>query len=470
MADPATQQQAGLALGRVLAEAFAQLDEAQIRWCVLRGERSLLRPENDVDLLVAPRDGAHAEAVLGSAGFARWPIRSRHRRYVGYDADHDHWLVLDVVHELVFGPGAGLRIDAVDEALSGCVRHGPARLLAPPDRFWSLLLHQLLDRIDPPERLLAELGAAARTVGPSGPIAQSLDRLCRDPFSAERLLKLAQAERWSELRSALHPLVRTRPWWQRRWKAISRPLARVAVLRRRRGMTVAILGPDGAGKSSLAAGLLECSILPAHIIYMGMQAGSSVPGKTWEAPPGYRRARRRTHRRLLRQGVRLARFTRRSLRARVYKARGRLVVFDRFAFDAEVNWEKTTGVGARVRLWLLRRAAGRPDAVVLLDVPGETMFQRKGEHDVALLEKRRQRYLDLAERLPDAIVVDATPSAEEVRRQVMSLLWRRYAARSGRHRAGVGGEDRPIVVASAAARPRKSACERVKAIGNRNNS
>ncbi len=415
----------------------------------------MLRPDNDIDLLVAPGDADRLEDVLGSAGFARMPMRSRHRRYVGYNVEDDSWLVLDVVHDLVFGPGAGIRVDAVEGALSGCVRQGPVRLLSPPDRFWALLLHQALDRSDLPDQVRDELGSAAGSVGTSGAIARSVDLSCRDSLSTVRLLELAQASRWDELRSALQPLVRSRPWWQRIWKSASRPLARVAVLSQRRGMTVAILGPDGAGKSSLAAGLLEHFILPTRIIYMGMQAGSSIPGKTWEAPEGYRRGRRRIHRRLVRQSVRLARFTRRSLLARVYKARGRLVVFDRFAFDAEVNWEKTTGVGARVRLWLLRRAAGRPDAVVLLDVPGETLFERKGEHDVELLEKRRQRYLALAERLGGVIVVDATPSAEEVRRRVTSLLWRCYAARPGRHWAGVGGEERPRVVPSAAARPRK---------------
>ncbi len=67
-------------------------------------------------------------------------------------------------------------------------------------------------------------------------------------------------------------------------------------------------------------------------------------------------------------------------------------------------------------------------AGVLIDVPGQTLFDRKGEHSVELLEKRRQRYLMLAEQLRDVIVVDGTRTPEQVRRTVTAAIWRRYAA------------------------------------------
>jgi thymidylate kinase len=134
----------------------------------------------------------------------------------------------------------------------------------------------------------------------------------------------------------------------------------------------------------------------------------------------------------------MGRFVRGSLVARYHRTFGRLVIFDRFVYDTRVNWERTTGVGPRLRMWLLHRASLRPDFVVLIDVPGQTMFDRKGEHDVELLEKRRWRYLELAEGLPGVIVVDGTLPPDQVRRTVTAELWARYAARTQKGHPRIG--------------------------------
>jgi thymidylate kinase len=69
-----------------------------------------------------------------------------------------------------------------------------------------------------------------------------------------------------------------------------------------------------------------------------------------------------------------------------------------------------------------------PDVVVVLDAPGEVMFARKGEHSVEILEERRQRYLDMAGRLPQSVVVDATQPPEQVARVVTQRLWHMFSA------------------------------------------
>jgi hypothetical protein len=296
------------------------LKHAGVEWCVLRGEDSLLAPTNDVDLLVSAREESRLRDVLGSAGFAEIPLRSRHRRFVGYDEGRDSWLVLDVVHELVFGPGPGIRIAAVDDILAACDQSGPARVLKKDDRFWTGLLHEMLDRSDARPSALADLASASSASRVAGAVARALDQALRNPWTAECLLALARQGRWDDLRGTLHAQVATLSPARRLKRTVTRPVARMGVLCRRRGMTVAILGPDGAGKSTLASGLAEHAILPARILYMGMQAGASIPGKTWEARsvPGRRRG---PHRRLRRQALRLTRLARRSLLAHVERSR-----------------------------------------------------------------------------------------------------------------------------------------------------
>ena len=76
-----------------------------------------------------------------------------------------------------------------------------------------------------------------------------------------------------------------------------------------------------------------------------------------------------------------------------------------------------------------------PDLVVILDAPGSTLYQRKGEHSAELLEKQRQEYLKLDRRLRRSVVIDATRNADLVRREVIRLMWRRYARRLSRRGA-----------------------------------
>jgi thymidylate kinase len=64
--------------------------------------------------------------------------------------------------------------------------------------------------------------------------------------------------------------------------------------------------------------------------------------------------------------------------------------------------------------------------VLLLDAPGELLYARKGEHDVALLERQREGYRALQPRFPRAFVLDASRDADRVRASATALIWREY--------------------------------------------
>jgi thymidylate kinase len=116
----------------------------------------------------------------------------------------------------------------------------------------------------------------------------------------------------------------------------------------------------------------------------------------------------------------------RYLNARYHQARGRLVIFDRYTYDALLPKRHPLGRLKQLRRWLLAHACPAPDLVLLLDAPGDELFARKGEHSANVLEEQRRSYLSMQERLPQMIVIDATHDAEQVRREAISLIWRSY--------------------------------------------
>jgi thymidylate kinase len=191
----------------------------------------------------------------------------------------------------------------------------------------------------------------------------------------------------------------------------------------RRGFTVALIGCDGAGKTTVARALERAAGLPVRYLYMGVSAESSnrqlpstrvayaikrraaarrrhAPAQATRAPRS-RAGRRacRAARSALRLANRLAEEWYRQLIAQVFLTRGSIVVFDRH-FLADYHAFDVAGAGRplsrRIHGWMLMHAYPRPDLVVLLDAPPEVLFARKGEGTVASLARRREDYLGLA--------------------------------------------------------------------------
>jgi thymidylate kinase len=107
--------------------------------------------------------------------------------------------------------------------------------------------------------------------------------------------------------------------------------------------------------------------------------------------------------------------------------RGRLILFDRYIYDRQLDATRKRSLKTRARRWLLAAAAPKPDLVVFLDAPGELLYARKGEHSPEILEQQRQHYLGLRDHIPQMVVVDATRDADQVRQTVTALIWRSYA-------------------------------------------
>ena len=186
--------------------------------------------------------------------------------------------------------------------------------------------------------------------------------------------------------------------------------------RPRRGLSVALLGPDGAGKSTLVEGISRTFRLPVRSIYMGLWP-KSAPSRRRMPLPGLSLA-----------GM-LLKVWRRYLVGLYHRLMGRLVIFDRYAYDALLTPSHLLDRRGRLYYGAIGHACPAPDLVILLDVPGSVMYERKGEHSPEELEEQRQRFLALAKHLSRLQGVDATRPEEVVRDEVVELIRCAYEQR-----------------------------------------
>jgi hypothetical protein len=392
--------------------ATAALEAGGVRWVRLRPAG-----ETEDDLLVEDAAWPRVRAALGAAGYrhVRRLGRGSHVAFHGFDQATGSWSKLDLVTRIDLGRYQERHTDLAARFLAGRQSDGDGGwALAPDDAFWALLLHELFDRAEPSMRRADTLTALAGGLAPDAPADDGIETLLPRGIRRTDVIDMAVAGDVAGL-EALGRRMRHRG---------RSPLVRLRVLRSklirridradppwlRRGLSVAVLGPDGSGKSTLGRTVNAGGPLPTRTVYLGLYGGSSGRGAGQGRVPGVGLIRR------------LLRMWRGWLAVSWHVRRGRIVLLDRHPVEARMRpaGGRRPSVGRRI----LGRSLPLPDVLVVLDAAPATLVARKPEHPIETIEAMRAGYLELAARLP-ATVVDAEGSPGAVANAVTAIAWQR---------------------------------------------
>jgi len=216
-------------------------------------------------------------------------------------------------------------------------------------------------------------------------------------------------------------------------------------------LSVALIGPDGAGKTTISRMLEESAPLPLKYIYMGINIEASnyaLPTSRFVEYIRRRRSGKPGQSRSLqfrkdgsgslgailwaaaRLVNRLADEWYRQVLSWSYQARGYIALYDRhFLFDFSLGsvTSRRPCFDERLHRWLLTHLYPRPDLIIYLDAPAGVLFARKGEKCIEELERRRQSFLRQREKFNNFVLVDATQPLATVYTDVarcIAQFWR----------------------------------------------
>lgn len=223
--------------------------------------------------------------------------------------------------------------------------------------------------------------------------------------------------------------------------------------------TVALVGLDGSGKTTIAQMLRNHFPAPMKYIYMGTSIQSSNIALPTSRLMHYLK-RRRYRKEMRRTGValpeviashhlqqarpvqrgtvgallqvlhRVAEEWYRQVVAWCYQWRGYVVLYDRhFLFEYNpASVEESTYIkfpaSYRLHLWLLDRCYPRPNLVIFLDAPPEVLLGRKQEWKLEHLQRYRQDLIRQGETMKNFVTVNVTRPLDDVLVDVTNLIMR----------------------------------------------
>jgi thymidylate kinase len=472
----------------LVTDLLRALDAADVVYCHWKSNEAIdrtLTAENDLDLLVARRDGTRFNTAVHALGFriAR-PSPDRHVPglvdYFGRDLGSGRMVHLQAHFQLVLGDDMtkNFRLPLEDAYLASRFLDGP---VAVPNRAFELLIFTLRMVVKhcPWDAQLARQGRLTASERreleflEARSDADELEALRAEhlPFVPVELMaqcrgalegdagRVTRATVGRDLLRALEPFGR-RPrrtdlrlrLWRRLWRGRQHGHPRSRRSLDSGGLFVGVVGGDGSGKSSAVAAAVETFArrVPTYGIHLGKPPGSTVtrllgrsmrrlgiargtralPAWTdWETIgfPG--------HGFMLFHALTANDRRRTYRRARRAADSGAVVISDRFPLDGIELMDaprtvRLPGLERRpVARWLAAfearcyRAIDRPDLLVVLRVDPDLAVARRPEQDADFVRRRAAEVWAHDWGRGAAVVVDASLPHEDVIDRVHAAIW-----------------------------------------------
>jgi thymidylate kinase len=213
--------------------------------------------------------------------------------------------------------------------------------------------------------------------------------------------------------------------------------------------TIALIGADGSGKTTIAKMLLDSPPAKMKYLYMGLNIESSNYALPTSRLIFYLKLLKYKRRNKNLKDVKLknlslhnieedrtvdtrgklgaiARLTNRMAEAWyrqviswIFQLRGYVVLYDRhYIFDTSTNKTreelKKQRLTSKIHLWMTKNLISKPKLVFLLYAPPEVLFERKREANIEYLKTKTENYMKVGSTLQNFIIIDATQPLDKV--------------------------------------------------------
>ena len=213
--------------------------------------------------------------------------------------------------------------------------------------------------------------------------------------------------------------------------------------------TIALIGADGSGKTTIAKMLLASPPAKMKYLYMGLNIESSnyaLPTsrliyylkllKYKKKNKNFKDMKfenlslhnieedRTVDKRgklgaFIRLTNRMAEAWYRQIISWIFQLSGYTVLYDRhYIFDSSTNQSceelKKQRITTKMHRWMINNLLSKPKLVFLLHAPPEVLFERKGEADLEYLKARTESFMKVGRSFKNFIIVDATQPIDNV--------------------------------------------------------
>jgi len=424
---------------------LSALAEVGLQPCLMRADADITTWEKELDLIVLPSKLQATLRVLRDLG---WEIGNTgffdpSRRHLLLWSD-DRFLRIDLYSKIVSG---GLEYIDADRYLAGATLQGD--VYVPHAGNW--LLHVVVNTILEKRRLREDYRPRITSVLQNrDAVRQAMVEARRlglgylfegDPelgflFDETQIAGLKVEVRKTLLKARAANKVRL--VWRWTMQTIGKKLAL------RPGFSIAVIGPDGAGKTTFISTLeavLNGNGIETQTVYFGPWERACLPSTKWlrnlGADPldiGENSPARRTAAKLLKAHLRRILYYANFLPemwaryfSRVWPAvlERHIVLLDRHAVDLETGYYNQPMQNCGWLRLLLARLSPRPRMLILLDNDAEVIWNRKKEFSLTLIESALRRYREAAQAY-GMIVIKTERPPEQLVGDLINRHWREF--------------------------------------------